>query len=154
ANRKDTPPSDFDMLYLHEVGPGRFELRLAHDTPPFHVGIHAPGFLQYFDTGPFTLADVKQGVLAIDFPFPPSLDIRFDPAAKNTDALPFGAVWLGVMRQVEGNAYLDVATDVAAAIKHELKLTDLSPGHYLVSLGTRPKSEGTKVPGTEIDLGR
>jgi thiol-disulfide isomerase/thioredoxin len=42
---------------------------------------------------------------------------------------------------------------LAAAGKHELKLTDLSPGHYLVSLSTRPKSTETKVPGTEIDLG-
>jgi thiol-disulfide isomerase/thioredoxin len=152
ANRKD--PSDFNMLNLHEVGPGRFELRLADDTPPFSVGIHAPGFLQYFDAGPFTLADVKQGVLAIDVPRPASLDIRFDPAVRNADALPFKAVFLGVMRQVEGNSYLDVAADVASSITHELKLTDLSPGHYLISVGTRPKSDGTKVPGTEIDLGR
>jgi RNA polymerase sigma factor (sigma-70 family) len=152
-NRKNSAPTDLNMLNLREAGPGRFELRLADDTPPFFVGIHAPGFLQYFDAGPFTLKDVKQGVLAVDVPRPASLDIRFDPAAKSADGVPFGAVALGVMRQLEGNAYLDVATDVAAASKHELKLTDLAPGHYLVSLRTRPKSEGTKVPGTEIDLG-
>jgi RNA polymerase sigma factor (sigma-70 family) len=153
ANRQGDP-SDFNMLNLHEVGPGRFELRLADDTPPFYVGIHAPGFLQYFDTGPFTLADVKQGVLTIDVPRPASLDVRFDPAVGDTGALPFQAVGFGVMRQVEGNAYLDVAGDVAAGVKHELKLTDLAPGHYLVSVGTRPRSEETKVPGTEIDRGR
>jgi thiol-disulfide isomerase/thioredoxin len=151
VNRKD--PSDFNMLNLHQVGPGRFELRLADDTPPFSVGIHAPGFLQYFDAGPFTLADVKQGVLAIDVPRPASLDIRFDPAAGGAAGLPFEAVWFTVMRQIEGNAYLDVATDVAAAVKHELKLTDLAPGHYYIRVGTQPKSEETKVPGTEIDRG-
>jgi thiol-disulfide isomerase/thioredoxin len=154
VNRKETPPSDFNMLNLHEVGPGRFELRLADDTPPFYVGIHAPGFLQYFDTGPFTLADVKQGVLAIDVPRPASLDVRFDPGPGSADALPFKAVGLGVMRRVEGDTYLDVTADVAAGVKHELKLTDLSPGHYHVSVGTRPKSVDTKVPGKEIDRGR
>jgi RNA polymerase sigma factor (sigma-70 family) len=152
ANRNN--PSDFNMLNLHEVGPGRFEFRLADDTPPFFVGIHAPGFLQYFDAGPFTLADVKQGVLAIDVPRPASLDIRFDPGVSSAAALPFKAVVFSVMRQIEGNAYLDVASDVATAVKHQLNLTDLAPGHYMVSVGTRPKSEETKVPGTEIDRGR
>jgi RNA polymerase sigma factor (sigma-70 family) len=154
ANRKGAPPSDFNMLKLHEVGRGRFDLRIADDTPPFYVGIHAPGFLQYFDAGPFTLADVKQGVLAVDVPRPASLDIRFDPAARSADALPFQAVGLTVMRQIEGNAYLYVASDdVAAAVKHELRLTDLSPGHYYITVGTRPKSDDTKVPGTQIDRG-
>jgi thiol-disulfide isomerase/thioredoxin len=118
------------------------------------VGIHAPGFLQYFDAGPFTLADVKQGVLAIDVPRPASLDLRFDPTSRSADALPFQAVAFTVMRQLEGDAYLDVATDVAAAVQHKRKLTDLAPGHYLVSVGTRPRSEATKVPGTPIDRGR
>jgi RNA polymerase sigma factor (sigma-70 family) len=152
ANRKT--PSDFNMLNLREVGPGRFAFRLADDTPPFSVGIHAPGFIQYFDAGPFTLADVKQGVLAIDVPRPASLAIRFDPAVRSAEALPFKAAGFVVMRQIEGNTYLDVAAEVASSIPHEVKLTDLSPGHYFVRVGTRPRSEGTKVPGTEIDRGR
>jgi RNA polymerase sigma factor (sigma-70 family) len=151
ANRKQR--SDFNMLNLHETGAGRFELRLAPETPPFFVGIHAPGFLQYFDTGPFTLADFKQGVLTIDVPRPASLDVRFDPGSKNEEALPFKAVSLSVMRQVEGDSYLDVASDLAASTKHELRLTDLSPGHYYVRVGTQPRSEQGKVPGTEIDRG-
>jgi RNA polymerase sigma factor (sigma-70 family) len=152
ANRKD--PSDFNMLNLHEAGPGRFAFRLAADTPPFFVGIHAPGFLQYFDAGPFTLADVKQGVLAIDAPRPASLGISFDRGVRIADAVPFKAVGFNVMRQIEGNAYLDVAAEVASSRSHELKLTDLSPGHYYIRVGTQPRSEETKVPGTEIDRGK
>ena len=61
SNRRGDVVSDFNMLNLREVGAGRFEFRLAEDTPRFHVAIHAPGFLQFFETGPFTLADVKNG---------------------------------------------------------------------------------------------
>jgi RNA polymerase sigma factor (sigma-70 family) len=144
--------SDYNMLNLRPLGPGRFACRLADDTPPFHVAIHAPGFLQCFEAGPFTLASFKRGVLEIDVPRPASLDIRFEPAA-GADALPFKGVWLQVMRQLHGASYLEVATDLAASTRHALRLTDLAPGGYLVSVRTQPKPESKQVPGTEINPG-
>jgi RNA polymerase sigma factor (sigma-70 family) len=144
---------DFNMLNLRPAGAGRFECRLAEDTPPFHVAIHVPGFLQCFEAGPFTLASFKQGVLEIDVPRPATLDIRFDPGTARADALPFKGVALVVYRQIQGNSYLDVATVFAAGHKHALELTDLAPGSYLVSVRTQPKAEGKQVPGAEINPG-
>jgi thiol-disulfide isomerase/thioredoxin len=148
------PAADAELLdRVREAGAGRFEVRLTPDTPPFFVAIHAPGFLQYFEAGPFTLADARQGALAIDVPRPASLDVRFDPALDRPDDAPFQGVSLAVLRQVQGNEYLDVASDVAASTRHELRLTDLSPGGYLVSVRTQPKPEIKPVAGTEINPG-
>src|SRR5262249_52825363 len=132
---------------------GRFEVRLAPDTPPFYLAVHAPGFLQHFEAGPFTLADVQQGALEIDVPRPAALDVRFDPAADHAADLPFQGVSFYVLRQIQANSYLEVATDAAASVRHELKLTDLAPGTYLVGVGTQPRPDSKPLPGTEINPG-
>jgi hypothetical protein len=67
------------------TGPGRFELRLTSDTAPFHVAIHAPGFLQHFESDPFRLSDAKEGTLEILVPQPAGLDVHFDSAVNNTE---------------------------------------------------------------------
>ncbi len=152
ANRRREVP-DFNMLNLRPASPGRFECRLAPGTPAFHVAIHAPGFLQHFEAGPFTLASVKSGVLEIAVPRPASLDIHFDPPAGKADALPFKGVTLEVLRQLHGNTYLVVARDAAASTRHGLKLTDLAPGSYLVSVRTQPRPEVKPAPGGEINPG-
>jgi RNA polymerase sigma factor (sigma-70 family) len=144
---------DFNMLNVREIGVGRFEFHLAQDTPPFHLAIHTPGFLQYFEAGPFTLADAKQGVLKIDVPRPARLDIQFSPESDNADAIPFKGATFQVMRQIQGDSYLQVATEVVPSVKHQLKLTDLSPGTYLVSVHTQPKPETKPHKGTEINPG-
>src|SRR5207248_8393914 len=61
ANRQRGETSSFNLLNLRPIGSGCFELRLTADTPPFYVAIHAPGFLQHFECGPFRLADAKKG---------------------------------------------------------------------------------------------
>ncbi len=153
ANRRPGRVLDFNILNVRAVGAGRFELRLASETPPFHVAVHVPGFLRYFEAGPFTLADVKEGVLEIAVPRPASLDIRFDPGQDKADKLPFKGAWLQVLRQLQGDSYLEVATEDAPAAGHKFKLTDLSPGNYLVSVRTQPKSESKQRAGTEVNLG-
>lgn len=153
VNRRPGMDEDFNLLNLRAIGAGRFEVRLAHDTPPFHVAIHVPGFLQNFEAGPFTLADAKQGVLKIDIPPPASLNIRFNPGSDNPDEVSFKGVAFQVMRHLHGRTYLQVATDEAPSVRHGLKLTDLSPGTYLVNVRTQPKSERKQAAGTEINLG-
>jgi thiol-disulfide isomerase/thioredoxin len=152
-NGEHEPCLDFNVFLFRELGAARFEVCLAADTPPFHLAIHSPGFLQHFEAGPFTLADVKDGVLAVAVPRPAGLEVRFDPAAKNPADVPFEGVSLEVMRQIHGNTYLDVAREFAATIRHELRLTDLAPGNYLVSVGTRPRPESKPLPGTGINPG-
>jgi thiol-disulfide isomerase/thioredoxin len=92
-------------------------------------------------------------VLEIDVPRPASLEARFDPAANRADDLPFKGVTFQVLRQIQGDSYLEVATDNTSSIRPELRLTDLAPGNYLVSVGTQPKAEIKPAPGTEINPG-
>ncbi len=153
SNRQGGAVPDFNMLNLGEAGAGRFEFRLAEDAPRFHVAVHAPGFLQFFETGPFTLADVKDGKLEIDVPRPATLDVSFDPGDQPAANLPFNGAWLQVMRQLQGNSYLQVASSLNASTTPKLKLADLAPGHYLVTVRTQPKEEIKALPGTQINVG-
>jgi RNA polymerase sigma factor (sigma-70 family) len=154
SNRKNKEVPDFNVLNVRAIGAGRFEVRLAKDTPPFYVAIHAPGFLQFFEAGRFTLADFKQGVLDIAVPPPAGLDIRFDPGQDNSEKLPFKGVGFQVLRQIEGEeSYLQVATDTASSIRHQLKLTDLSPGTYSVNVSTQPKVQSKEPADAEINPG-
>jgi thiol-disulfide isomerase/thioredoxin len=117
------------------------------------VAIHAPGFLQYFEAGPFTLASARQGVLEIDVPRPATLEANFDPALANPAAAPFQSVMLQVLWQNQGNSYLEVAREMATSASPVLKVRDLTPGSYLVSVRTQPKGESKPVPGTEANPG-
>src|SRR5262249_23109888 len=58
-----------------------------------------------------------------------------------------------VMRQLQGDSYVTVASDKSGSIRHQLKLTDLAPGSYMIWLGTQAKPESKPLPGTEINLG-
>ena len=79
VNRRSGVVVDFNILNLREIGDGRFEFRLAEETPRFHTAIHAPGFLQFFEAGSFKLADVKNGKLEIDVPSPAAVEVSFEP---------------------------------------------------------------------------
>ncbi len=153
SNRRGGAVPDFNMLNLHEAGAGRFEFRLAEDTPRFHVAIHSPGFLQFFEAGPFTLADVKDGNLEIDVPHPATLDVSFRPGDRAGADLPFKDASLRVLWRIQGNSYLEAASASGASLTPRLELTDLAPGDYLVSVRTQPREESKPVPGTEINVG-
>jgi beta-lactamase regulating signal transducer with metallopeptidase domain/thiol-disulfide isomerase/thioredoxin len=155
SNRRDGNLSDFNMLNLKPVGEGRFEFQVADDTPRFHVAVHVPGFLQFFETGPFTLADVKNKNenLQVDVPRPAMLDVSFEPGDHADAASLFKSASLDVMRQLQGNSYLSVASAPGSSLTPRLKLTDLAPGHYLVDVRTQPQDNREPLPGTEINAG-
>ncbi len=153
SNRRGDVVSDFNMLNLREVDAGRFEFRLAEDTPRFHVAVHAPGFLQCFETGPFTLADVKNGNLEIDVPRPATLDVSFEPGDHPGTDVPFKSASVDVNWQLQGNSFLNVTSSVGPSLTPRLKFTDLAPGHYFVSVRTQPKEDSKPLPGTEINVG-
>ena len=143
------------MLNLRPKAPEVFTLQLSRQTPPFFVAIHAPGFLQQFEAGPFTLADVKQGVLEINVPRPATIDVRFDLAAGETDAVPYGGVSCDVWLQIPGRTgqYLVVAAAQGSSLPHEMPVTGLAPGVYRVSVVTTPKPGVQNLPGTKINPG-
>ncbi len=153
SNRRGGAGSDFNMLNLSEVGAGLFEFQLADDTPRFHVAVHVPGFLQHFETGPFTFADVKDGTLEIDLPRPATLDISFEPGDYPDADSFFKSASLDVAWQIQEDTYLSVASSEGTLLTPRLTLTDLAPGHYLVSARTQPSDESKPIPGTEINAG-
>jgi thiol-disulfide isomerase/thioredoxin/protocatechuate 3,4-dioxygenase beta subunit len=153
SNRRSNMISDFNMLNLKEVGAGRFEFRLTDDTPRFHVAVHVPGFLQCFETGPFTLADVKTGNLTIDLPRPAALDVSFEPGDHPGAASLFKSVFLSMMWQIQGDSYLNVASGIGPSLTPRINVTDLAPGHYHISVRTQPQDESKPLPGTEINVG-
>ncbi len=153
SNRRGGAGSDFNLLNLNEVGAGLFEFQLADDTPQFHVAVHVPGFLQHFETGPFTLADVKDGILEIDLPRPVTLDVSFEPGDYPDADSFFKSASLDVAWQIQGDSYLNVASSEGTLLTPRLTLTDLAPGHYLVSVRTQPSDDSKPLPGTETNAG-
>ena len=115
--------------------------------------MHAPGFLQFFETGPFTLADVKDGKLEIDVPRPATLDVSFEPGDQPAANLPFNGAWLEVDAATPREQLPAIASVSEASTTPKLKLADLAPGHYLVTIRTQPKEEIKALPGTEINVG-
>ena len=152
SRRADTV-YDFNMLNLREVGPGQFQFWVAEDTPPFHVGIHSPGFLQYFETGPFTFADTKNWTFVIDVPRPATLDVSFEPCDQSGSDSPFKSASLKVDWNLSGNSYVNVTSTAATSLSPRLKVTDLAPGIYSVSVRTQPNEESQPLPGTRINAG-
>jgi thiol-disulfide isomerase/thioredoxin len=153
SNRRGNVVSDLNMLNLREVGAGRFEFWLAQDTPRFHVAVHAPGFLQCFETGPFTLADVKNGNLTIDVPRPATLDVSFARGDHPGTDVPFKSASVDVNWQLQGNSFLNVTSSEGSSLTPRCKVTDLAPGNYFVSVRTQPREESKPLPGTEINPG-
>ena len=153
VNRRADMVYDFNMLNLREVGPGQFQFWVTENSSPFHVAIHSPGFLQYFETGPFTFADTKNWILEIDVPRPATLDVSFEPGDHSGSDMPFKSASIDVLWNLSGNSYLNVTSTAASSLSPRLKLADLAPGHYSVSVRTQPKEESQPIPGTKINAG-
>jgi beta-lactamase regulating signal transducer with metallopeptidase domain/thiol-disulfide isomerase/thioredoxin len=151
ANRKsyeasgDKTALDFNMLNVHREMSGEFSFQLAPDTPPFYVGIHAPGFLRCFDAGPFTAKDVKNGVLTVDVPKPASLELSFDPGAGDAAERPFKSTAVHVLMQIPGkSSYIELTNQTDNLDIKPLKFTDLPPANYRVMFRTLPDSVPNK----------
>jgi thiol-disulfide isomerase/thioredoxin len=134
------PELDFGM-HPKPLGDGKFELRLAEDTPPFFVGVHKPGFLRFFDAGPFTLADVKDGVLEVMIPKPAVLHYSFR-APGDAESLPYNAVQFMLLRKLSrlGSSYLMVDSQSKEARGLDVTIGDLAPGEYRVGIHTTAKA--------------
>jgi len=137
---------DFNFLNVKRSVGGRFVFRLARGSGPFYVAIHRPGFLQFFESGPFTSADVPNGILEIGIPKPASLNVRFDPGPETGDR-PFE----GVRLEVDGKipltlSYFQVTSRDGEAGRQQLQVADLAPGTYKATVLTRTKRAGQELP--------
>ena len=152
-NRRSSRVVDHNILNLRDIGDGRFEFRLADETPRFHAAVHAPGFLQFFEAGSFTTADVKNDRIEIDVPKPAKIELTFEPGEHANTNGPFKSATLSIMRQLQGNEYSMVATSAIDSLTPNLTVTDLAPGKYIVDVRTQPKDESKPISGSEINPG-
>jgi thiol-disulfide isomerase/thioredoxin len=137
---------DFNFLNVKQTDGGRFAFRLARESGPFYVAVHRPGFLQFFESGPLTMADVRKGILEIELPKPASLCVRFDPGPDKGER-PLE----GVRLEVDGNIPLTrslfrVTSQDGAASRQHLQVADLAPGTYTATVIARTKRSGPELP--------
>jgi len=142
TNRKHgfTEPN---TLGVRTIGPGQFEFRLSRESTPVDVAVCAPGFLQSFERGPFTLADFKKGVLDVGIEKPATLTVHFEVGDRKPQSLPFETTNVIVYRKIpRSRGMLQVADQEGKPLPEDIKLADLTAGDYIVMLRTRPKPTG------------
>jgi thiol-disulfide isomerase/thioredoxin len=133
------------LLPVQAVGSGQFEVRLSHPEQPFDVAIHTPGFLRFFERGPFHRSKIKNGLLEIEVPKPATREVHFDPGKDQPEKRPFDGQRLNVLRRKDEtrDSYLSAGRDLP--FDGLARITDLAAGDYLVGVETLPK------PGLKVD---
>jgi len=144
--RKPGSQQDDNMLNVRFRGPGAATVRISAESAPFCVAVHAPGFLQFFERGPFHAARIiKDGKLEIPVDKPASLDVEFD--LGDTQKLPFaGAMILLQWKNPATNRHLEIARTEGLKPKQFLKLVELPPGEYLATVTAHVKPGTTHSP--------
>jgi thiol-disulfide isomerase/thioredoxin len=139
--------TDFNLLPVRSTAPGRFAVGIAHPEEPFYVAIFAPGFLRFFERGPFKLADLKDGNLEIAVEKPASLEVHFDPGDAKPENRPFDGQRLTIFRKIGRNSFLQACANLT--VDDLTRIADLASGDYRVRVNTNQKPKVQDVPGTK-----
>ena len=135
--RPDRASHDFNLLNIQPDESGDFLFQLAPDAPPFMVAIDVPGFLRYFDVGPFTAKDVKDGVLTVKVPKAESLEVTFDLGTTQVASLPFKNANVKLSQQSAAiPLYRNLFTEVDWLNGKPVKFSELPPGNYRITIRT------------------
>ena len=147
---------DFNFLNLQSRGAGDFSLRLPAEPAEFYVAIQHPGWLRFWEVGPFTSEDIVDDTLTLEVPKPATIEVRLDTDGADRESLPFDGVECRVMwpnPDRAGSMYS--VTDRNSTLEDGVfRVGDLGPGAYHVYLTTMPKDGVQEVPGTGIHPGR
>ena len=125
----------------------KLSFRLASDSPPICVGFHCLGALQYFAAGPFTSADVKEGVLTVDVPKPATLDVSTNLGLDDSALRKIASYSLSIQMLQPGNLRHVVASEYSSLPPKAVHLSDLPAATYTVSLYTIPRATSTADEG-------
>ncbi len=142
-------PSDPYSRGIRRVGPATFAFDLIEAKQPFYVAVFAPGFLRFFEAGPFKSEEIKNGVLEIPLPKPATLQIGFHASTTKSEKLPFDRQMVSVMRMKSRNMYLWAAYRMDLPLGEAVRIADLAPGAYRLQALTHPRPDVANVPGTE-----
>lgn len=144
-----TEPTDPYSRGVQPAGPATFAFDMTKTNRPFYVAVFAPGFLRFFEAGPFQKEQFKNGELQIALPKPAVLQLQFHPGTATTTNLPFDRQVVSIMRMKSRNMYYWAAYRKDLPLGKTAQISDLAPGEYRVSAFTHPKSNVPIFPGTE-----
>jgi hypothetical protein len=142
-------PSDPYSRGIRPVGPATFAFDRIEAKRPFHVAVFAPGFLRFFEAGPFKADEFKNSILEISLPKPAILQIGFHASRANSEKLPFDRQMVSIMRMTSRNLYLWAAYRMDLPLGEAVRITDLAPGAYRLQALTHPRPDVANLPGTE-----
>jgi thiol-disulfide isomerase/thioredoxin len=133
------------LLPVRPIASGQFDVRVSHPEQPFYVAIYAPGFLRFFERGPFKLDEIKNKRLEIIVEKPARLEVHFDPGSAKPESRPFEDQRLIVLRIEASGKALSAGSNIALAER----VVDLAAGDYIVRVETNPKPKVQEVPQTD-----
>ncbi|MBX9787966.1 MAG: TlpA family protein disulfide reductase [Pirellulales bacterium] len=143
---------DFNILNVQPKGSGAFTFRLGSDVRQFSVGVNIPGRLRLYEFGPFTRADVADGVLQIEVPRPATLQLRFAPEPPVAE-LPFAEAFYDVMRMTGlGTAFI-VESRTKLSLGETILVAGLAPGVYRAEVRTQPKPGVANIARSDEHFG-
>ncbi|HEV3299334.1 MAG TPA: TlpA disulfide reductase family protein [Planctomycetaceae bacterium] len=152
-NRHDGEPDPYSGG-VRSIGPAEFAVRLSTPGQPFYVAVFAPGFLRFFERGPFKMSDVKKGLLEIALEKPGLLEVRFDAGNGKPESLPFDRQWINAFRKERGtrNSYFWLYQHHAIPQSAPLRIADLAAGEYRVMVATHAKPGAQSIPGPQTPI--
>jgi thiol-disulfide isomerase/thioredoxin len=152
-NRRDGEPDPY-CAGVRSASAREFVVRLADRTQPFYVAVFAPGFLRFFERGPFKWSDTKEGLLEIALEKPAAVEIHFDAGDNKPGSLPFDGQWINVFRKPRGseNLYYWVYQHRDMPQGGPLRIADLAAGEYRIMVGTHAKRGTQSIPGTQTPI--
>jgi thiol-disulfide isomerase/thioredoxin len=142
-------PSDPYSRGIRPVGPATFAFDRIEAKRPFYVAVFAPGFLRFFEAGPFKADEFKNSILEIPLPKPAILQIGFHASTAKSETLPFDRQMVSVMRMTSRNLYLWAAYRMELPLNGAVRIADLAPGAYRLQALTHPRPDVANISGTE-----
>lgn len=133
---------------------GKFEFRIAPASSAFCVGVRVPGFLRSYFAGPFTAADVKQGVLTVELPKPAHLEVNFDLGSSESASRPFKFASLSISNQDVKNGRLFLRYDHLNPDSGPFVFSDLPAGNYVIRFSTADDTELSVIPSYAASIAR
>jgi thiol-disulfide isomerase/thioredoxin len=155
-NRHEGEPDPY-LVGVRLIGPAEFAVQLSTPAQPFYVALYAPGFLRFFERGPFKMSDIKDGQLEIALEKPAALEVHFDAGNNRPESLPFDRQWINAFRKERGprNSYFWVYQHHNIPQSGPLRIAALAAGEYRVMVGThaKPGAQSIAAPQTPLNPG-
>jgi thiol-disulfide isomerase/thioredoxin len=147
---------DFNMLNVSRISDELNSFRLTSERTPFLVAFQHPGWLQFYEVGPLSNLDVKDGVLEIDVPRPVTIEVTLETGDVNAARLPFSDVSVDIHwpNPLADRSYYSTTWNERITPGQTRAFSDLGPGSYSVTVRTEARDGVENVVGTKINPGR